>query len=798
MRAPFFSPKSRIFALGIFSNDNLLSLFFLTPLFSMKKLSFLSLLFFLTCSWSFAFHRQKMDDGWRFQLGDDSLWATPSFNDAQWRSIDLPHDWSIEGLFDKSAPAGNDGAYLPTGVAWYRKTLHIMKLTSDSVQKRLYFEGVYMNSTVYLNGEVVGGHPYGYSGFWVDVTGKLRSGKNVLAVRVDNSAQKNCRWYSGSGIYRHVWLYHMDPEAMDDPWQLFLRTEQIYGIAPDGRSADSAVLRISYPNRPDELRTFHQVHLWSPEQPYLYDVQVGNQHVEHGFRQLEYSAQGLRLNGRPYLLNGGCVHHDHGILGAASFDAAEWRKARQLKEAGFNAVRTSHNPCSEEFLRACDHLGLLVIDEAFDGLRAKKNAFDYHKYIDQWWQQDVDAMVLRDRNHPCVMAWSNGNELFERRKIEVITTSRKIARRMRQLDPTRPVTQALCEVDSIFDPLAETLDLVGYNYLIDKAPIDHLRCPERIIWQTESYPDSAFQSWAAVNDLPYVIGDFVWTAIDYLGESGIGRAHYASDPGGHGEHWEGDKWPWHGSYCGDIDLTGLRKPISYYRQTLWDSVPRLAIGIREPDHYVDTIVCTRWSTWPTTQSWDWPGHEGQPITVELYSRFPRVRLYLNDILIGEQSTTRQERFKAFFTLPYQRGTLRAVALRADGSEADTVLLCSANPPAQLLLQADKTSLRADGQDLVFVVVQLADAEGTPVTKGDDELSLHLSGNGTILAVGNGDLTDLSPYAAHLPTHAKEVSHHLWHGRALVVIRAGHSADRLTLNVSGNGLKQKISLTATKP
>lgn len=761
----------------------------------MKKLSVLSLICLLACPWAFAFNRLSLDEHWRFQLGDDTAWAFPSFDDSSWRTLDLPHDWSIEGQFDRSAPAGNDGAYLPTGVAWYRKTMNFKVLAKSSVQEKLYFEGIYMNSTVYLNGEVVGGHPYGYSSFWVDITGKLRPGKNVVAVRVDNSAQKNCRWYSGSGIYRHVWLFNM--EEGDDPWQLFVRTERIYGIAPDGLSADSATLRISYPNRPDELRTFRQVRLWSPEQPYLYDVQVGNLHVEHGFRQLDYSPQGLRLNGRPYRLYGGCVHHDHGVIGAASFDAAEWRKARQLKAAGFNAVRTSHNPCSEEFLRACDHLGLLVIDEAFDGLRAKKNAFDYHKYIDQWWQQDVDALVLRDRNHPCVIAWSNGNELYERRKIEVITTSRKIARRMRQLDPTRPVTQALCEVDSIFDPLAETLDLVGYNYLIDKAPIDHLRCPERIIWQTESYPDSAFQSWAAANDLPYVIGDFVWTAIDYLGESGIGRAHYASDPSGRGEHWEGDKWPWHGSYCGDIDLTGLRKPISYYRQTLWDSIPRLAIGVREPNLYVDSIFCTRWSTWPTTQSWDWPGWEGKPIDVELYTRFPRVRLYLNDRLIGEQSCSRQTRFMATFSLPYQSGTLRAEALLADGSVAASQTLQTAGAPAHLQLLADKSVLQADGQDLAFVEVQLTDAKGHPVTKGDLDLTFRLSGPGFLLGVGNAHLTDSTSYAAHLPSSPKEAHHRLWHGRALVVLRAGASSGRLSLSVSGSGIKQSLSLSVKK-
>ncbi|MCR5394126.1 MAG: DUF4982 domain-containing protein [Bacteroidales bacterium] len=767
----------------------------------MKILTHLSFLavFLLSSLSASAMDRVLMDNGWSFCLGNDSTWALPSFDDSQWRRLDLPHDWSIEGEFDRQTPAAGDGAYLPTGIGWYRLSLQGQPLLRQANGRRirLYFEGVYMQSTVYLNGTAVGGHPYGYSGFWIDITERLLPGRNLLAVKVDNSAQKNCRWYSGSGIYRHVWCCMDDPSAIDDPWQLYIRTEQLYGISADGMKADSASLRISYPGRPDEVRMFRQVRLWSPEQPTLYTIQVGGLSIEHGFRQIEFSTEGLKLNGRPYLLNGGCVHHDNGVIGAAAFDDAEWRKARQLKEAGFNAVRTAHNPASETFITACDHLGLLVIDEAFDGLRAKKNPYDYHKLIDQWWQQDVDALVLRDRNHPSVMAWSNGNELFERRKIEVITTSRKLARRMRQLDPSRPVTQALCEVDSIFDPLAETLDIAGYNYLIQFAERDHQRCPDRIIWQTESYADSAFQSWDAAARLPYVIGDFVWTAIDYLGESGIGRAHYASDPADRGEHWEGVKWPWHGAYCGDIDLTGLRKPISYYRQMLWDDAPALHIGVREPDLYVDSIICTKWSTWPTTESWDWPGHEGRPIQVEVYSRYPRVRLYLNDQLVGEKVTSRQERFKATFTLPYQPGTLRAVGLRNDMTPGESQTISTSDRPASFALSADTTILKADGQSLSFVEIQLVDAQGNPCTKANDLLNISLSGPAQLLGIGNGDLTDTVSYAAHVAAGQNSAQHRLWHGRAIAVIRSSHKAGRIKLSVSGAGVKGSLSISAKR-
>lgn len=765
----------------------------------MKKLLVGTLLLFISYTSSFSFNRLLIDHDWRFQLGDDSQWADPSYYDQGWRKLSLPHDWSIEGEFSQEAPAGNEGGYLPTGIGWYRRVLKSDECkTNKGTRTKLYFEGIYMNSTIYLNGERIGGHPYGYVGFWIDITDKLQPGDNTLAVRVDNSSQKNCRWYSGSGIYRHVWLCQMDDKAIDDPWKLYIRTGQIFGINAEGSQADSATILISYDGRDIETRTLHHINLWNPEHPSLYTIQVGNLQVEHGFRTLEYSAQGLTLNGQPIHLNGGCLHHDNGCIGTASYDAAEWRKARLMKEAGYNAVRTSHNPSSEAFIKACDHLGLMVIEEAFDGLRAKKTAHDYHELIDRWWQEDVDAMVLRDRNHPSIIAWSNGNEVYERRKIEIVMTTRKITRRMHQLDPSRPVTQALCEVDSIFDPQAEELDIVGYNYLIDHAEEDHRRCPERIIWQTESYPDSAFQSWEAVQRLPYVIGDFTWTSIDYLGESGIGRSYYPTDKADRYEHWQGSKFPWHGAYCGDIDLTGLRKPISYYRQTLWDTIPHIYIGVREPNMYVDSILTTKWSTWPTTQSWNWTGHEGRPIEVEVYSRFPQVRLYLNDQIVDTRPSTLTERYKATFTLPYQPGTLRAVGITADGTETESQTICTSGSACQIRLTADQSQLKADGQDLIFVTIEATDEQGNIVPTANQQLTIQVSGAGALVGVGNADMTDMDSYAAHRVQGLNKAQRHLWHGRAIAVIRSSHKAGQITLSVSGEGIKAaKMSLRCTR-
>lgn len=337
---------------------------------------------------------------------------------------------------------------------------------------------------------------------------------------------------------------------------------------------------------------------WNPESPNLYTAQVtvaeqGNTldraDETFGFRTITYSAEkGLLLNGKSILLNGGCLHHDNGILGTAAYDRAEFRKAELMKQAGFNAVRTSHNVPSEAFLHACDQVGLLVIDEAFDGWREAKNTYDYHTLFDEWWERDLKAMILRDRNHPSIFCWSIGNEVIERKKIEIVTTARKLAALCRKLDPTRPVTSALAAWDSdweIYDPLAEAHDIVGYNYMIHKAESDHLRAPSRVMVQTESFPNDAWRNFRTVKDHPYVIGDFVWTAMDYIGESGIGRWYYDGDLPG--EHYHRPLYPWHASYCGDIDLTGQRKPISHYRSMLWNENGKehLYIAVKEPDGY---------------------------------------------------------------------------------------------------------------------------------------------------------------------------------------------------------------------
>lgn len=709
--------------------------------------------------------KQLLNDQWQFVLNDSNF--------AKAQAVTLPHDWSIQQRFDVNAPTGNDGAYLPAGKGWYRRQLTLGK-AYEGKKVRLYFEGVYMNPHVYVNGQLAGGWPYGYSAFWVDATPYIKIGQNEIVVSVDNSQQKNCRWYSGSGIYRNVWLV-TTPKTYIDDWSVQVSTPDIHHV-----ELAATVIRedgTTYPiSRTIEVA---EPRLWSPDDPYLYQTELevpGTDRISvtYGIRTIEFDGEkGLRLNGKPIKLNGACVHHDNGILGAAAYDEAEYRKARLMKEAGFNAVRTSHNPPSEAFLRACDETGLLVIDESFDGWREHKNenVYDYSTLFDEWWQRDIDAMVCRDRLHPSIFCWSTGNEVIERKKIEVVKTAHNLAERIRALDGQhRPVTSALAAWDrdwDIYDPLAAEHDIVGYNYLIFLAESDHKRVPKRVMMQTESYPRDAWRNYRQTMDHSYIFGDFVWTGLDYLGESGIGRYYYEGEVPG--ESWERPLYPWHAAYCGDVDFTGMRKPISHYRSMLWNEKgENLFLAVREPDGYNGKVKTSMWSTWPTQESWTWPGWEGKSIEVEVYSREPKVSLYLNNQLVAEQPTAEM---KATFNLPYQPGTLRAVA----GNEQSE--LQTAGAPASIRLTADRDRLATSG--LAFVTVEIVDAQGRVVPTADTEMTFSVAGNASLLAAGNADIKDEDPYFDN--------RHKAWHGRALAVVRNTGRQGKSTLTVTAKGL-----------
>ncbi|MGE5599274.1 MAG: glycoside hydrolase family 2 TIM barrel-domain containing protein, partial [Bacteroidota bacterium] len=450
--------------------------------------------------------RQLWDGGWLFHLGDARDAARKDYDDTGWRAVDLPHDYGIEQPRDPRSPSGAANGFFPLGVGWYRKRFILPPEVRDR-KVFVEFEGVYMNAETWCNGHFVGRHPYGYTSFHYDLTPYVAAGEeNVLAVRVDSAAEPNSRWYSGSGIYRHVWLRLTDPVHLAQ-WGIYVTTPTVTaekavvsiramvenesgapreaGVrwrlrGPDGEETGRAEGRavVAAEGRADLAGEIEvpRPSLWSVETPNLYtletellvDGRVADAAVTRcGIRSISFdAARGFLLNGRPLKLRGGCVHHDNGPLGAASYDRAEERRVELLKANGFNAVRCAHNPPAPAFLDACDRLGLLVIDEAFDCWRAGKNPYDYHTAFDDWWRRDLESMVRRDWNHPSVIMWSIGNELVERGEPEGARIAKVLADYVRGLDPTRPVTAAINGVRdwTALDDLFAALDVCGYNY----------------------------------------------------------------------------------------------------------------------------------------------------------------------------------------------------------------------------------------------------------------------------------------------------------------------------------------------
>ena len=730
------------------------------------KTNFVLALLFAVLS-THAQTRTLFDSDWQFTRNGKTI------------NVNLPHDWDIYEAPDPATGATKEGGgWYPAGKGEYKKQFKVESGEWKNKRVMLHFEGVYQKAEVFVNGQKAGQHAYGYTPFTVDITQYLYKDKrdNEVVVKVDNSEQPNCRWYSGSGIYRHVWLVTKKQRYIDE-WSVKVTTPDIHTV-----NIKAEVVMEDGTRKPIE-KTIHveQPHLWSPDDPYLYhttiEVEGDVVPVTYGIRTIEYTAEkGFLLNGKPLKINGACLHHDDGVLGAMAFDAAEIRKVRLMKESGFNLIRTAHNPTTRAFLDACDSLGMLVIGEAFDGWRTAKNPYDYSTLIDSCYQEDIHAMVKRDRNHPSIICWSIGNEVIERKDIRVVTTARKLKQAILEEDNTRPVTEALCAWDDdweIYDPHFEVLDIGGYNYMIHKHKSDHQRDPKRVMWQTESYPRDAFNNWKLVQEYPYIIGDIVWTGLDYLGESGIGRNYYEGERPG--EHWrEGGQPDWHGAYCGDVDITGYRKPISIYREMLWkepydgEFPSVLSIAVKEPDGYHGKIHQTAWSVWPTWSSWNWPGWEGKPIDVEVYTKAKEVKLYLNDQLIGTKAVSEDTEYKAVFTVPYEPGVLRAEA------SGRGTLLWTKGEPARLRLTPDRRVITADGQDLSFITVEVVDKYGWPCPDAAIPCEACVKGEGSLLAFASADLKDREPYTSSKVT--------TWKGRALLVVRSTEKKGKAQIRI----------------
>ncbi len=773
--------------------------------------------------------RLSMDPGWRFTLGDPAGADQRTFDDHAWRALDLPHDWSIEGTPARDAKGGGGVGFFPGGIGWYRKAF---RLPAGARGRELWleFDGVYMNSDVWINGVHLGHRPFGYISFAYDITPHLVTGINVVAVRVDNSRQPNSRWYTGSGIYRHTWLTVVDPLHVGH-WGTSVTTPRadsagavvavrtrvendraavrsgiLRAIVTDSAGNEVARTETQFTLAPhkqvdlDQTLSVESPRLWSVDAPTLYAVRselleqgrpVDAVTTAFGIRSIAYDRdRGFLLNGRQVKMRGMNLHHEAGGLGAAVPEAVWERRLRLLKAMGVNAIRTSHNPPAPEFLDLCDRLGLLVMAEAFDEWTIGKVPEGYHQYFAEWAERDVTDFVHRDRNHPSIVLWSAGNEIGEQGAPDGAEVLKRLVGIFHREDPTRPVTTGNDNIAAEGHPATLAFlnaeDIVGYNY-VDRwherrelfAEQDRHDHPEWRMIGTES--GTLFQSideqyslgdepavvrpnynsgmtqaerlwkWVTLHD--YFVGDFMWTGLDYLGES---------------------TWPFKGFASGAMDITGYPKDAFYFYQSLWTDRPVLHLF----------------------PHWNWPGREGQVIPVLAYSNCNSVELFLNGRSLGEKrmefpaqgtsggwnsyakpvvrATTNDLHLS--WDVPYEPGTLKAVGRTRDGTPACAAEVRSAGAAAAIRLTPDRGTITTAPGDVAHIQVEIVDANGTTLPRASDLVRYTISG-GTLLLADNANLRDLEPY--------RPDQRRVFNGRGLVILRAaGAGTIRLTATAEG--------------
>lgn len=760
-----------------------------------------------------------INDGWRFAPTELSGAEMMDYDDSTWKPVDLPHDFSLIplpggdndeqiGPFSKLSPGRNATGHVMGGTGWYRKIIKTDKNFEDKLVK-ICFDGTYNETKVWVNGIMVGNHVNGYTPYYYDITDALKpvGEDNIIAVRCRNNG-RNAHWYSGAGIYRDVKLEMFDPIHVD-PWGAFVTlayldayetkvnvearvvnetandetvSVQVVIRSQRGRNVGNAhqeiEVRANSWVRVTQMMHVSRAVIWSLENPYLYTAEItikkGDKVIDEykqkfGVRRIEVSAdKGFRLNGDMIELKGGCVHHDNGFLGSAAFKRAEYRKVELLKEAGYNAVRTVHNPPSSYFLEACDELGMLVIEEFTDVWEVHKTPQDYATYFKETWEPDLTNMIKRDRNHPCVMMWSIGNEIPNKSTEDALRIQGELIKRVKELDPTRFVTQVVSPhmVAGGWEnvpPQLEALDVCGINNLSNKVDADHAAHPGRVYFTAASYSSKAYDYWKASADKIFVLGDFVWTAIDYLGEVSAGEATYAKEVDKRAEmvlndgnlpegikpemlydiQFEGmpNLFPRYISWCGDLDITGRKKPQGYYRNVLWDVTPvEMLVHEPIPEGMVENM--TPWG-WPNEfHHWNWLGNEDKPMKVRVFTKGDKVKLTLQGMVIAESCVN--DRYIAEFEVPFQPGRLEAIAYKAGNVIGKTVLR-TASAPHGIELRPDKVLLEANRHDLSYIQVKVTDRGGNKVTDVDVPVEVAVTGNGELVGCGNASIDGMKSF-----------------------------------------------------
>ncbi len=798
----------------------------------LTKFFSIATMFFTACLPEPVSERQDFNKNWKFSLGDDHLAAQADYDDSNWRALNLPHDWSIEGEFSADNSSTIEGGALPTGIAWYRKHFSIEK---PEGKKQFYvdFDGVFCNSEVWINEHYLGKRPFGYIGFRYDLTEYLKFAgeKNVLAVRVDNSAQPASRWYTGSGIYRHVWFVEKNPVHIAH-WGTFVKTPEIAEEAArvdltiqlenkTGKTREVEVKSVIYDAQGQEVAKAKKTltissdiqeveqnfqvnnpRLWSPYAPHLYKIMteisqngkwLDSYETPFGIRSFEFTPeQGFFLNGKPFKIYGVNQHHDLGALGAAVNTRAMERQLEILEEMGCNAIRMAHNPPAPELLDLCDEMGFLVIDEAFDEWKKAKAKKGYHLYWDEWHKRDLEDMILRDRNHPSIIAWSIGNEIPEQFDTTGIQITSDLVAIVKALDKTRPVTAALTETDPKKNNLYKSgvLDLLSFNYKHE----EYLKFPERYpgecmiasenmsalstrghydfpsdsvrIWPPghkqpfAGNPDltaSSFDNciaywgathedtWALVKNNAFIPGMFIWSGFDYIGEP----LPYP--------------YPARSTYLGIIDLCGFPKDVYYMYQSEWTDKTMLHLF----------------------PHWNWT--EGQIIDLWAYcNNADEVELFVNGVSQGRKAKEKDE-FHIMWRVPFSPGSIKAISYR-NGVKVLEKEIHTAGEAERIKLFADRTEIQADGSDLSFITVKISDKDGNMVPDAANLINFDVQGAGFIAGVDNGYQASTEPFKASFRK--------AFNGMCLLIIQNNEKTGKINITASANGLKTaKLTIIA---
>lgn len=819
--------------------------------------------------------KRKLTDNWKFCKGCVSSLNLLAMKGIQPQAVDLPHDAMIYEKRSRDTKNGSQTGFYPGGMYTYFKQLDVPSDWQDKTVI-LEFEGVYETAMVYVNGALAATNLYGYSGFFVQIDDYLHFGEtNEIKVIADNSSEENTRWYSGSGIYRNVNLYvsgktYILPEGVEvktnsinvNSAEIEIKTDVVIGeniedplslnikIKEAGKLVYEGSVGLDTLNHKGTITqkvTVADPLLWDIRHPNLYEADlmilcgsaVLDHTIEHfGIRTIKVDAKrGFLLNGESVNLRGTCLHHDNGIIGAATFEDAERRKVRLLKEAGFNSIRSAHHPISKEMLDVCDELGMLVMDELFDMWTVHKNNKDFALHFLNEWESVTEGMVKKDRNHPSVIMYSIGNEIPELGTPQGVKISRMLCNKLHSLDDTRYTTcgvnglnaagKRLFEIMRDVAPLlqgpdteeksqdddgrsmgsnalnsimefmtgkagdafathpklteaiagvSDATDIIGLNYMTGRHVLEAQLHPNKTVVGTETFPADIFRLWSLVEDYPHIIGDFTWTGYDYLGEAGCGIFYYD------GNKNFGSTYPDRLAYIGDITITGIRRPISYYREIVYGLRKQPYIAVDRVNHNGEKASRTPWMFKDNISSWTWKSYENSIANVDVYSNAEEVELFLNDRSLGRKCNGKENAYIVSYEVPYEKGRLVAIDY-VNGIERGRYEIQSAGEVCCIKAETDRDALKPNGQDLCFISVEMVDKDGNWNMQEEREITVSVEGAGILQGIGSSNPSNEDIYCSNKCT--------TYDGNALVCIRAGHNEGMITVKISASGCEEQI-------